>query len=158
MVKKIHNPFPGLAGSAYHCFGCSPFNDHGLQLQFWEEDAAVFCKWTPTSQFEGWKGVVHGGILAAIIDEVANWHILTREKTAGVTTEMTIKYLKPVRIIHGEIKVTARFLRQEKQIVTISCVVTDSEGIQYAVAEVSYFLFPQNVAALKYNYPGSDAF
>ena len=158
MLRKINNPFPALAGDAYRCFGCSPFNDHGLHLQFQEDDGEVFCCWTPTAKFEGWRGVVHGGILATIIDEVANWFILTRQKTAGVTSEMTVKYLKPVRINNGEIKVIARFFSQEKQTVTLSCLVTDKEGIQYAGAKVSYFLFPQNVAGLKYNYPGPDAF
>ncbi len=158
MIRKITNPFPGLAGEGYQCFGCSPFNDHGLQLLFWDNDGEVICKWSPSAKFEGYRGIVHGGILAAIIDETASWFILTQHNTTGVTSEMTIKYLKPARIANGEIKVTARFLRKKKQIVTVSCVVTDGTGIQCAISEVSCFIFPENIAGSKYNYPGPDAF
>jgi uncharacterized protein (TIGR00369 family) len=157
-MKKIRNPFPGLAGKDYQCFGCSPFNEHGLQLEFWDNDGEVVCKWLPTPKFEGWRGVVHGGILATLIDEVANWLVLTRHKTAGVTTEMKVKYVKPVRIVNGEIQVTARFLRQDQKTVTVSCDITDKEGNPCVTAEVTYFVFPEEIATKKYHYPGADAF
>ncbi len=158
MGRKINNPFPGLSGDEYRCFGCSPFNGHGLQLQFQEEDGEVFCTWMPSSKFEGWKGIVHGGILATIMDELGSWFILTQHGTSGVTSELTIKYLKPVRIVKGEIRASARFLRKDKKTVTLSCVLTDGENTQCAVAEVTYFVFPENVAVSKYNYPGQEAF
>lgn len=157
-MRKINNPFPGLSGNAYRCFGCSPFNGHGLQLQFQEDDGVVFCRRMPKAEFEGWKDVVHGGILATIMDELGSWFILTQHKTASVSSELNIKYLKPVRITKGEIRASARFLRKDRQTVTLSCVLTDGEGTQCAVAEVTYFIFPQDVAAAKYNYPGAEAF
>jgi acyl-coenzyme A thioesterase PaaI-like protein len=53
------------------CFGCSPHNDRGLQLEFVRTGPKeVECRYTAAAHFGGMPGVIHGGIQATILDEV----------------------------------------------------------------------------------------
>ena len=67
---KIKNPWieSGRAHD-YNCFGCSPFNEFGLHLEFWEDGDELVAKWQPRKSLEGWMGVLHGGIQATLLEE-----------------------------------------------------------------------------------------
>ena len=52
------------------CFGCGPANAIGLRLEFLlAEDKSVVCLPTIPDCFEGPHGLVHGGIIATLLDE-----------------------------------------------------------------------------------------
>lgn len=158
-MRKIKNPFSPLASKdTYNCFGCSPANDRGLHLEFWEDGEELVARWTPQKSYEGWIGVLHGGIQATLLDEAAAWLVFIKLKTAGVTANLTISYPKPVFISKGEITVRAKLLAVKKRIAKIECTLFDGEGEVCAMAEASYFCFPERIARAKYNYPGVEAF
>ena len=142
----------------YNCFGCSPFNEIGLQLDFWENDDELLAKWQPRKSLEGWSNVVHGGIQAALLDELAGWIVLIKMKTSGVTSALNIRYLKPVLISKGEIIVRGKVVSVDKKIATIEASLFDGEGTECASASIDYFCFPENIARAKYHYPGIEAF
>jgi len=156
---KIKNPFIELGTRHdYNCFGCSPFNEIGLQLDFWENGEELLAKWEPRKSLEGWMDVVHGGIQASLIDELAGWIVLIKMQTAGVTSELNIRYLNPVNISKGELTVVGKLMAVEKKLATIQVELFDGEGQKCAVANVVYFCFPENIAKAKYHYPGHKAF
>lgn len=158
-MVKIINPFIKMGTRHdYNCFGCSPFNEIGLQLEFWEVDEELIAKWQPRKSLEGWGNVVHGGIQAALLDELAGWIVLIKMKTAGVTSELNVKYLKPVNISKGEVTVKGKLISAEKKLATIAVSLFDGDGIECAKAEVIYFCLPENIAKAKYHYPGIQAF
>lgn len=142
----------------YNCFGCSPFNEIGLQLDFWENGDELVAKWQPRKSLEGWSNVVHGGIQAALLDELAGWIVLIKMKTSGVTSSLKVNYLKPVNVSKGEVTVKGKVESVNKKLVTISATLTDGEGTECAAAELVYFCFPENIARAKYHYPGIEAF
>lgn len=158
-MKKIKNPFAKAASKEeYNCFGCSPGNEHGLQLRFWEDGDEVVAKWHPQKAYEGWIGVLHGGIQATLMDEAAAWLVFVKLKTSGVTTALNISYVKPAYISKGEITVRVRLLSVEKRLARIECNLQDGAGETCAKAEATYFCFPETIARVKYNYPGAEAF
>ena len=158
-MKKIRNPFTVIAGRHdYNCFGCSPFNEIGLQLEFWENGEEMIAKWQPRKSLEGWTGILHGGIQASLLDELAGWIVLIKMKTAGVTSALNVKYLKPVNISKGEITVKGKLISVDKRLAKINCSLFDGQGQECVIAEAIYFCFPENIAKAKYNYPGYDAF
>ena len=64
--------------SSRSCFVCGRDNDVGLKM-VWEnhlEDGEIRSAVTVSEQFNGYPGVVHGGILAAMLDETAGRSIL----------------------------------------------------------------------------------
>jgi uncharacterized protein (TIGR00369 family) len=158
-MKKIKNPFTDLGNRHdYNCFGCSPFNEIGLQLDFWENGDEMLAKWHPRKSLEGWSNVVHGGIQAALLDELAGWIVLIKMKTSGVTSALNVRYHKPVFISKGEITVTGRVVSVDKKLATITASLIDGEETECATAEIIYFCFPENIARAKYHYPGIEAF
>jgi uncharacterized protein (TIGR00369 family) len=159
-MKKIRNPFTDADSSRheYNCFGCSPFNEIGLHLQFWEDGEEILAKWKPRKLLEGWKDILHGGIQATLIDELAGWIILLKKQTAGVTSSMSINYIKPVFISKGEITIKGRIISTSGRISKITCSLFDGEGIECVLAELEYYCFPEKIAREKYHYPGIQAF
>lgn len=156
---KIKNPFTEMGNKHnYNCFGCSPFNKIGLQLEFWENGDEVVAKWQPRKSLEGWINILHGGIQASLLDELAGWIVLIKMRTAGVTSELNVKYLKPVNISKGEVTVKGKLISVDKRIANISVFLLDGEGCECATAELKYFCFPEKIARAKYNYPGHEAF
>jgi uncharacterized protein (TIGR00369 family) len=157
-MKKIKNPFAGHEG--YYCFGCSPDNNHGLKLEFWfnEEEKTVEAKWSPKEYLQGYTGVLHGGIQATIMDEIASWAIYVLLETAGVTSKMEIRYLKPVLIASGPITIKASLDSKEKRLANMKVELLDGNNQICTTASVQYFIYPQEIAIKKLNYPGLKAF
>jgi uncharacterized protein (TIGR00369 family) len=158
-MRKISNPFAEMASKGeYNCFGCSPANEIGLHLGFWEDDNEVLARWNPDKKYEGWMGVLHGGIQATLLDEVAAWVVFVKLKTAGVTSEIKVKYHKPLYLSKGEVSVRGRLIKTEKRLAQLECALFDGESELCAAADVTYFCFPEKIARAKYNYPGVEAF
>ena len=156
---KIKNPFNSRENNHfYNCFGCAPDNKSGLKLQFWLKDDVLIAKWNPEKHFEGWVGVLHGGIQATLMDEAAAWVVFVCVKTAGLTTEMKTRYLKPVYMHNGPLTIEAKLLSLNKKIARIACTLEDSNGQICAISDLTYYCLPVDIACEKYNYPGYEAF
>jgi acyl-CoA thioesterase len=83
-------------------------------------------------------GVVHGGAIASLIDTTTAFAILTLlEPDERVTTvDLTISYLRPA--LEGQLRATARVLRQGRRLLTVSAEVTDTSGTLLATALSTY--------------------
>ena len=155
-MKKILNPFVKLEG--YNCFGCSPDNSAGLQLKFSEEGEYIVARWMPKPQFQGWKNVLHGGIQATLLDEIASWLVFVKLKTSGVTSRMEVKLSKPVYTDKGELTLKARLSKMNRNIAVIDTSLFDYNGELCTTAVMHYYTFPLQVAQEKLWYPGGEAF
>ena len=156
---KIRNAFAEKGTQHnYNCFGCSPYNENGLQLEFWEIGDELLAKWNPRKTLEGWQDILHGGIQAVLMDELAGWIVLIKLKTSGVTSELKVKYLNPLVISKGEVSVRGKVISKENRLANISLALFDGEGKEYATAEAVYFCFPEKMAKARYHYPGHEAF
>src|ERR1700677_1719073 len=80
-----------------HCFGCGGANEQGMQLTFEQDDAAkrIRGSFRIPSIYQGAHGMVHGGIIAMLLDEVMA-KVSRFQQDRAVTGELTVKYLKPV--------------------------------------------------------------
>lgn len=83
-------------------------------------------------------GVVHGGAIASLIDTATAFAILTLlEPEERVTTvDLTISYLRPG--FEGQLRATARVLRQGRRLLATSAEVTDEGGTLLATALSTY--------------------
>jgi uncharacterized protein (TIGR00369 family) len=80
-----------------HCFVCGDENTHGLNVSFYFDGTKATAEIIASPQFEGYRGIYHGGILASLLDEVMIKAILA-DGILAVTAEMTIRYRNPVRV------------------------------------------------------------
>lgn len=157
-MKKIQNPYAKSGRDTYQCFGCSPNNPIGLKLDFWSDGDLVIAKWLPRKSLEGFEDVLHGGIQATLLDEIASWAVQTRCKTVGVTSSMEITYRRPVRISSGEISLQARIREAGSRMAIVETELLGNDGKLCAAAVVKYFLFNPDKAANEYYFPGAEAF
>ncbi|MEI7828519.1 MAG: PaaI family thioesterase [Prolixibacteraceae bacterium] len=158
MSKIIANPYLKTRGKDYNCFGCSPNNDKGLQLKFELDGDEVTAQWNPQRWAEGFRNVLHGGIQAALMDELCSWVVLTLCKTTGVTTSMEISYRRAVLISDGDITLRAKLVEQNSRMAFVEGKLLSSNGTVCASAKCKFFLFPLDKAMAEYDYPGVDAF
>lgn len=107
---QVPSNFTALPNDGNHdCFGCSPVNPHGLRMKFFSGNGALFSWLTVPGHLCGWDNLVHGGVLAAILDETMGWTAIHFLKKFALTNSMTVEFLKHVRI--GEqIRVEGRVL------------------------------------------------
>lgn len=147
-MRKILNPYAKLEG--YNCFGCSPKNQLGLQMEFFEDGDWVVSEWKPKSHLAGYGNVLHGGIQSTILDEIASWVVYVKVKTAGVTATLNVKYKNTVFTDKGNLTIKAKLRDQNKKIATIHAELLDAEGKICSVAEVKYFIFPVEIAKRKF--------
>jgi acyl-coenzyme A thioesterase PaaI-like protein len=85
----------------YHqpgCFGCGPANTTGLGLEATVDGPdAVVASYTFADRFVGAPGVVHGGAVAALIDDLFG-ALVVRLLIPAVTAELRCRYLRPVHL------------------------------------------------------------
>ena len=56
-MKKIINPWKDMEG--YNCFGCSPDNEAGVRMEFYEDGDEVVSIWKPRPEYQGWLNTLH---------------------------------------------------------------------------------------------------
>ncbi len=123
----------------YHgCFVCGDHNPSGLNVRFHTEDEHVWTTYTPDAQHTGYKGITHGGIIAALLDETMGWAPTLTNRRFCVTAELTIQYLKPAK--EGvELRVAGWVTADRRRIWETAGEITDSEGNLIARATGKYF-------------------
>jgi acyl-coenzyme A thioesterase PaaI-like protein len=121
------------------CFVCGPDNERGLQAVFQidkekhrAESRLRIPGWT-----QGWKDVVHGGLLATILDE-ACVHAARTLGPLPVTAELTVRYRKPV-LVDTEIHVFAQVRGRKRRIVEV-CARIEIGKETHAEAEAKIFI------------------
>lgn len=88
-MKKIINPWLGVEG--YHCFGCDPDHQHGLKMEFYEDGDDIVSFWEPDGEHQSWINTLHGGVQAALLDELCGWVVFRKFQTGAVTSKMEIR-------------------------------------------------------------------
>ncbi len=155
-MTRIRNPFASLEG--YNCFGCSPDNQQGLKLSFLEEGEEMIAEWTPSIHFQGFRNILHGGIQATLMDEIASWVTYVKLKKAGVTSSMQVKYIKPVYIDEGNITLRAKVLMLRRNLADIETKLFNQKGELCAEAMITYFTFSEEKSRESYFYPEPEEF
>ena len=77
------------------CFVCGEDNTHGLRQRFETDGRVVRSHFTPRAEHAGFTGVVHGGILATLLDEIMVWACAVNARRFGYCAEMTVRFHRP---------------------------------------------------------------
>jgi len=97
----------------HSCFVCGDANAIGLNLRFETEGNIVRTRFTARPEHIGFKQVVHGGIIATLLDEIMVWACAVNTKRFAYCAEMTVRFLNPLRpgeevIATGELSANRR--------------------------------------------------
>ena len=131
-----------------NCFGCSPGNPIGLKIQFTVHEDCIAGEFTPTGDHVGPPGIIHGGVIGAIIDEafsllcrrVLNYDVRT------VREEITFRNASP---IGDKIRVEARVEGEKSRAVVATAVVRSGRR---TIAEAK-----GNLLKVRGTFSGTDA-
>ena len=91
------------------CYGCGESNTEGLHIDFDVDGKLVSGRFLPRKPHQGFPGVTHGGIAAAVMDEAMGWAMYAAGAWA-MTARMEIRYRQPLPL-GEEVKVTAQVVR-----------------------------------------------
>jgi uncharacterized protein (TIGR00369 family) len=86
-----------IFGPQQPCFGCGPDHPIGFRLSFEKQNDEVITHFTPDDRYQGPPGIMHGGLVMTLADEVAAWAIIALLGKFGFTAQMTCKLQRPVR-------------------------------------------------------------
>jgi len=122
-----------------NCFVCGENNPNGLRLGFEidKEKQTLKTTFVASPTFQGWDGIVHGGILSTLLDE-AMAKLVYELGYQAVTASIEIKFKKPAPIlepllVYGEVtEVSRRLIRAKARI-------ADKDGTILAVG-ISTFM------------------
>lgn len=91
-MSAVHLPY------TRDCFACGAHNAHGLHLRFRREGDEVQADFTPQPQHAGFRGIVHGGILATVLDEAMFWAAASTTKRFCLAAELNVRFVSKVAV------------------------------------------------------------
>jgi uncharacterized protein (TIGR00369 family) len=121
------------------CFVCGEKNAAGLKLRIRTdtERGESSVDVTFPEHLQGWAKVVHGGLLATVLDEA----MIYAAKAKGlkcVTGEMTVRFVKPAAT-GVAYALRGRFVEDKGRIVLAESELRDSDGLEVARATGKLF-------------------
>jgi uncharacterized protein (TIGR00369 family) len=104
------NPLSVKQPNSAMCFVCGLENPAGLKLVFYETGPGeVIASYVPPDHFQGYPGVLHGGIVASLLDEVGGRVVMIGDHNRFMlTAKMEVKYRRPTPLgqpltVHGQL-------------------------------------------------------
>jgi uncharacterized protein (TIGR00369 family) len=130
-----------------NCFICGRDNPIGLRLHFKSLDGLrVSAKFNPHTHFNGFKGMLHGGLISAVLDDAMDWALYNSTGRLYVTSQLTVNFKKPVPV-EGELEVIAYSVKHEdgrtRKIENARAEVVNSDGEVLATAQGKFFQVPE---------------
>ena len=122
----------------HDCFVCGASNQYGLQLRFRAENGEILADFHPKPHHAGYKGIVHGGIIASALDETMFWATAFAKKQFHLSVELSVCYQKKVAAAQSYLLI-ARLTRERKKLCFTAGELRDAAGQVCATATGKYF-------------------
>jgi uncharacterized protein (TIGR00369 family) len=122
----------------HSCFVCGDSNAIGLNLRFETDGNIVRTRFAPRPEHIGFKQVVHGGIIATLLDEIMVWACLAQTKRFAYCAEMTVRFLSPLRPGEETIATGVLAANRRDKIFEAKADLKDANGRIFATATGKY--------------------
>lgn len=106
------------------CFVCGKENPHGLHVDFEIDEALreIRAEFTPADHYQGYEGIVHGGVLSTLLDE-AMAKLAFNLGLKVVTGEMTVKFKAPA-YTEEALSIFGKLLEENRKLVLAEAKIT----------------------------------
>lgn len=125
------------------CFGCGRNNPIGLKLEFTWDGKIVRGEFTPDAVHQGWSGVVHGGIIECLLDEVMSYTAYF-EGIRTVTAKMNVRMVQVARI-GDPLIATASITKRNRKLIKTKGALSLQDGSKVAEGTATLFIFENNM-------------
>ncbi|MCC7175753.1 MAG: PaaI family thioesterase [Bryobacterales bacterium] len=114
------------------CFACGEDNPHGLRIHYRRDGSGAFTAvWRPTSGWEGFRGIVHGGIVSTVLDEAMSKAVAAL--CEALTAELRVRFRR--RVESGSAMFVRGWVtRRHKRRIQAEATLTSAEGTEHAHA------------------------
>jgi uncharacterized protein (TIGR00369 family) len=109
-----------------YCFVCGEKNPCGLHLKFSLSKERISAEFVPQKNHQGYKDVVHGGIISTLIDE-AMVKVALMQGIPAITAEIKIRFKNPL-IVGEKAVIEATTVKMNKRIIETSAAVKKRDG------------------------------
>ncbi len=118
------------------CFACGQANPIGLRLRFTTEGDGVRAEFTAGPQYQGYAGVLHGGIVTAALDDAMAqlFHLRGQE---SLTARLEIRFRREAPV-GQRLVVTARLTEERTKMFTAEAVLALPDGTRLAEAKGTF--------------------
>lgn len=121
------------------CFACGPDNPRGLRMHFdRDKNGAVSAIWTPQPFWEGFRGIVHGGLISTVLDEAMSKAVVANGKEA-LTGELCVRFRSQV-VPSRTYRVRGWINTCKKRLIRTEATVTLSDGTEVAHAWAKFIV------------------
>jgi len=105
-------PFDNLQPNSEMCFGCGRANPAGLYMKFRDDGQdRVLCEYTVAERYQGYPGIVHGGVVATVLDEaVARVSFIGDPHHFMMSVKLEVKFRHPVPV-EQPLRVVGRIIK-----------------------------------------------
>ncbi|MGA2193397.1 MAG: PaaI family thioesterase [Nitrospirota bacterium] len=119
----------------YQCFVCGKDNALGLKLSFEIDEKArsISTSFVPQKAHQGYKDVVHGGIISTVLDEAMTKLAYSLGENA-VTARLTVRFKKPL-MVGEKVKITGRLTKESGRAIEAEAKAVKDDGTVIAEAE-----------------------
>ncbi|MBI3360949.1 MAG: PaaI family thioesterase [Chloroflexi bacterium] len=119
------------------CFACGLENPAGLHLHFYDNGTnEVVADLTIGPDHQGYPGVAHGGVVAAILDEVGGRTMMIGDHNRFfMTAKMELKYRQPVPV-GTPLRAVGHVIKQRGRLATAHAEIRSQDGETLAEAEI----------------------
>jgi acyl-coenzyme A thioesterase PaaI-like protein len=124
------------------CVVCEPDHPHGLRIRYNTDPVGgATADWTPTPAWEGFRGMIHGGILATVLDEAMS-KAVAATRCEALTGELRVRFRR--HVVSGEpLRIRAWVVKRTKRLIGTEAALTASDGIERAHAWASFLALPR---------------
>jgi len=126
-----------IFGAGQPCFGCAPDHPFGFRLGFTRDGDEIVTRMTPTEQHQGPPGIMHGGLVATLDDEVGAWACIAALGKFGFTVTFSVRLHQAVHI-GREVEARARISKAGSRFVDVEVKV--SQDAQTRLTGAFHFL------------------
>ncbi len=128
-----------------NCFACGMENPIGLKLQFYADpqvEGGVVCNYTVSKVYEGYPGIVHGGVISTIMDEaVSRVFMLQDHNRFMYTARLTTKFRKHVPV-EQPLRITGVAVKDRGRVAEAHTAIYDANGELLAEGEALMVALP----------------
>ncbi len=118
---------------------CGPVNQYGLQLSSFvdPQSGVVSLPFSPDAHHIGFEGIVHGGLLATVLDEAMVWAATWNGRRFCVCGELTVRFRSPVSV-GMKLNIDARVEYNRPKLIQCAATVRTPNGGVVAAGEGKY--------------------
>jgi len=120
-----------------YCFVCGPENPKGMHLKFHKTEDGVYASFSLPKYYQGYEGVVHGGVIALLLDESMAYLQTFEERF--LTGRLTVKYHSPLKV--GEEVEIRAWIEKERGRTKVTKAVMVKKETKEKVAEAEAIMF-----------------